>query len=148
MKKFILNIFILIAIGGVGALVALWVTHDEETKIFSAQKDSVKAFYSALYEGNWDEAASVCDTAAMDGYIENYRKIRDKAARSDSSILNLASSALAKADISFLEQNLTSDDSGNAVFRINVGKNLSKIKTADLKLLDGKWLITNITTQN
>ena len=51
-------------------------------------------------------------------------------------------------DISFLEQNLTADDSGNAVFRINVGKNLSKIKTADLKLLDGKWLITNITTQN
>lgn len=148
MKKFILDIFIIIAIGGVGALVALWVTHDEETKIFSAQKDSVKAFYSALSEGNWDEAASVCDTAAMEGYIENYRKIRDKAARSDSSILNLASSALAKADISFLEQNLTADDSGNAVFRINVGKNLSKIKTADLKLLDGKWLITNITTQN
>ncbi len=148
MKKFITNILIIIAVGCAGALVAWCVTHDEQTELFSEQETTLRTFFSALSQGDWATAGSVCDSTKMTGYIDNYREAWNSAKAKDTSVLNLAASELAKSEIFFIEQNMTSEESSNAVFTISLGEKFNKTRRAELKLQDGKWIITGIKAEN
>lgn len=69
MKKFILNILILIAVGAVGALVAYWITGAEREKFISRQEAFVEDFYRSLASGQWDEALESSASEKVDGYV-------------------------------------------------------------------------------
>ena len=86
MKKFITNILIIIAVGCAGALVAWCVTHDEQTELFSEQETTLRTFFSALSQGDWATAGSVCDSTKMTGYIDNYREAWNSAKAKDTSL--------------------------------------------------------------
>ena len=102
MRKFILNILLLIGIAGAGVLAAWLVRSCCGSKDGGlSPEETVKAFYSSLMAGDWEEAEDLsASTDDMKTYFLTFRQFWDKAQKTDSLSLSLASEMLSGADVS------------------------------------------------
>lgn len=147
MRKFILNILLLIGIAGLGVLAAWLVKNICGAKDSSglSPEDTVKAFYSSIIEGDWEGAQELCaPTDDMEIYLSTFRQFREKAARTDSLALSIASESLSGADMSLSEGRHETKDLFRTLFTITTDDGASKTKEVELKKEDGVWLVSRI----
>lgn len=145
MKKFILDIILLLGVAGIGVFAAFLVTGNKEQGL--TPQETVKTFYTALTEGNWDEAMQVCDSASagMKEYVAAFKSRFEKHHKQDSTTAGIASRILKKMEIIFGDGN-KNRDTYTACYTLKTG-NMDKEKKAVLRKIEGKWLITCITAQ-
>ena len=92
MKKFILNILLLIGIACLGVLVAWFVKNCGGQEAGPGPEETVRSFYSSLLQGDWEGAGDLCaGTDDMKSYCLNFRKFWENAHKTDSSALAAAS---------------------------------------------------------
>ena len=95
MKKFILNILLLVGIAGLGVLAAWLVKSGDKSAGKMSPEETVEAFYSALLAGKWDEAREFCaETGDMDEYCRKFMDCRERLQAEDSLSLAVASAIL------------------------------------------------------
>ena len=104
----------------------------------------VAAFSRAMAEGDWDEAAQLCDTVSMKGYISAYKDAWNYLQKQDSSVMMIASQMLSAASIEV--QKVEKEEGARAVFYTIETEGLHKERKAMVsKDEEGAWKVTAIT---
>ena len=107
----------------------------------------VTAFSRAMAEGDWDEAAQLCDTVSMKGYISAYKDAWNYLQKQDSSVMMIASQMLSAASIEV--QKVEKADGGRQVhYAIEVEGMRKERKANVMKDEEGAWKVTAITDAN
>ncbi len=114
-----------------------------ETKDAMTPEEVVEAFSRAVAAGDFDAARALCDTAGMNGYLNNYMKVMDSLQKKDSCALAIAAETLAGAEFEVI--GIGKDGDGRTVeYRLGVGGN-EKTKKATVRKEEGEWKVTAIT---
>ena len=145
MRKFILNIFILLGIAGLGVLAA-WIVKNSCAKHSGlSPEDTVKSFYTSLLSGEWDKARSLCaDTDDMESYCHTFRQFWEKSMKKDSVLLATAAGVLEESDMSLSDGRHEGKVTFSTLFTITTDSGASKTRIVQLKKEDGIWLVTMI----
>ena len=105
---------------------------------------TVEAFCRAVAGGDFAVAKSLCDTVAMNGYLERYAEAFDAQVRRDSGAVAIAAAELAKTV--FTVDDIVRDGENRHVhYTICAGEDMSKKKTATVKKIEGVWKVEEIT---
>lgn len=105
---------------------------------------AVAAFTRAMAAGDWNEAAELCDTVSMKGYISAYQEAWDYLHKQDSSVMMIASQMLSAASIEV--QKVEKEEGARAVFYTIETEGLRKERKAMVsKDEEGAWKVTAIT---
>lgn len=144
MKKFILNILILIGIAGIGVLAA-WFVRNCVGKDVATPEETVRTFYSSLFDGKWAEAEDLCvPSEGMRNYCLKFRQCWENFHRTDSSLLSDAAKILSDSEM-VLSGGQQGGKLFTALFTITTGSGASKTKKVELVKEEGEWLINRIT---
>lgn len=103
----------------------------------------VETFNKAIASGDFDKAAGLCDTVAMNAYLESYISAWKEMQEKDSSVLAIASSILSEAALTI--EGTEKTDAGRAVYYRIEAEGKSKRKMAALKKEEGEWRVETIT---
>lgn len=146
MRKFILNILLLVGIAGLGVLMAWFVKSCGKTEEGAlSPQDTVRAFYSSLLTGRWDEAAGLClQNDGMVTYCQTFRDFWEKARKTDSTSLHVASEILQEARMSLAESR-QKKNSFTTQFTIETENGDVRTKSVELVREDGVWRVCRIT---
>ena len=129
MKKFILNILLLVGIAGLGVLAAWLVKSGDKSAEKMSPEETVEAFYSALLAGKWDEAREFCtETGDMDELS-----------------LAVASAILSNAGMSFSESGRKGNGMYRTILDISAGEDIRKAREVLLEKEGGIWLVSRIS---
>lgn len=146
MKKFILNILILVGIAGIGVLAAWFVKSCDGKEPARSPEETVTAFYDSMFRGDWDEACEFCiPTAEMKRYSGIFRETWEKAFRTDSASLSGACAILSEANMSLSDIVRKGKSLMNAVLTIDSGTGQVKTRMVEFERRGGKWLISRIS---
>ena len=105
---------------------------------------TVEAFCRAVAGGDFATAKALCDTVAMNGYLERYAEALDAQVRRDSGAVAIAAAELAKTV--FTVDDIVRDGENRHVhYTICAGEGMSKKKTATVKKIEGVWKVEEIT---
>lgn len=116
-------------------------------------EQTVTAFNEAMAQGRFGDAAALCDTLLMDGYLKRYADRWDKAMKADSGTVAAAYSLLSgiSTDIVSVEK-----DGDERVVCYTVGipglygteNAAGKARRAILRKEEGEWRIKSVTAEN
>ena len=146
MRKFILNILVLIGIAGLGVLAAWFVRNCAGHDRGPSPEETVREFYLSLINGQWDNARSLCvPSEDMRTYCMKFRQFREAAHEADSSALSAAACILSEAG-TVLSGGLQ-EDGGlfTGLFTVTADGGISKTVKVELVKQRGVWLIGGIT---
>ena len=88
MRKFILNILVLVGIAGMGVLAAWIVRSSCGGEEVMSPEDTVRSFYSALLQGQWEKAGALCsDSEEMTAYCGKFWLAWDEAIKKEPALL-------------------------------------------------------------
>ncbi len=103
----------------------------------------VETFCRAVAAGDFDAAREVCDSAGMDGYMENYRKVMDSLEKRDSSALKIAASMLSGAEFEVVG---TEKDGEERIVKYRISaEGRTKTKQARVRKEEEGWRVAEIT---
>lgn len=146
MKKFILNILLLVGIAGFGVLAAWLVKSGNKSAEKMSPEETVEAFYSALLAGKWDEAREFCaETGDMDEYCRKFMDCRERLQVEDSLSLAVASDILSNAGMSFSESGRKGNGMYRTILDISAGEDIRKAREVLLEKEGGVWLVSRIS---
>jgi hypothetical protein len=115
-----------------------------ERKAEMGPEGTVEAFCRAVAGGDFATAKALCDTVAMNGYLERYAEALDAQVRRDSGAVAIAAAELAKTV--FTVDDIVRDGENRHVhYTICAGEGMSKKKTATVKKIEGVWKVEEIT---
>lgn len=105
---------------------------------------TLEAFYKSLCAGEFEQAESLCDPVAMEGYVSIFRSAWEE---NDDKIRAIASDILAEVtiEITDTEQN---GQNRTIFYKMTATDGQSKEKIAALKKEEGVWKITAITDRH
>lgn len=145
MKKFILNILLLIGIACLGVLVAWFVKNCGGQEAGPGPEETVRSFYSSLLQGDWEGAGDLCaGTDDMKSYCLNFRKFWENAHKTDSSALAAASGILSEAEMTLSEGQHKKKGIFTALLTITAEGGASRTKRVELIKEGGVWLVNRI----
>lgn len=106
-------------------------------------EQTVEAFCRAVAAGDMAQARSLCDTAEMDDYLQDWADKWAELERKDSNALKIASGILSNADINVLD---TGRDGEKRIVRYTIEVD-GKVKTrsAVVRKEEGAWRVESIT---
>ena len=134
---------IVTAAGCLGASVLLTGCGTEQEKKVLSPEETVEAFTRHIVSGEFDKARSLCDTVMMKDYIDDWMQAWERLEQKDSSVLAIASSFLAGADI-HIERSEKSDTGRNIYYRIEA-EGQSRKRIAKVRKEEGEWRVETIT---
>ncbi len=135
-------IYSIIGLLAIAVLVFVFSGKDSKKSELSAE-DTVKVFHSLIAKGEYDKAYELCDSLAMNGYIENYRNTVNDLQKEDSSAVAIAASMLADAKFELIESK--KDGEVRVVkYTLETDGNI-KTKIARIETEEGEWKIKAIT---
>lgn len=114
----------------------------------TAPEQVVSAFNEALIQGRFGDAASLCDTLLMDGYLKRYEAGWKRAAKMNGRLTSAAQSALAdiRTEIVSVEKD---GDKRVVCYKVGIpGSTHAKVKKAVLGKEEGEWRIKSVTEEN
>ena len=114
------------------------------TDVALGPEETVEAFYRAVAGNNLEKAMSLCDTAAMKGYIRQYAQAWDMMAEKDSGATAIAAASLANAEFTVVDMT-REGDKRMVTYTIATGKDMNKKKTAVVRKEEGVWKVEKIT---
>lgn len=116
----------------------------KEETVNLGPEETVEAFCRAVAGGEFEKAKTLCDTVAMNGYIERYSEALTMQARKDSGAVAIAAAELAKTV--FTVDDIVRDGENRHVhYTICAGEGMNKKKTATVKRTEGVWKVEEIT---
>ena len=106
--------------------------------------ETIEAFYHSLCAGDFSEAACLCDSLSMNGYIDGFRKAWEAA---DSTISVMASDILSEMDlvVTYIEKN---GQSRTIFYKLTSQDGQSKEKVATLRKEERAWKVEGITDRH
>ena len=107
-------------------------------------EETVEAFCRAVAGGEFDKAKMLCDTVAMNGYIERYAAELAAQARRDSGAVAIAAAELAKA-VFTVDDIVRDGESRQVYYTLSAGDGMDRKKTATVKKTEGVWKVEEIT---
>lgn len=107
-------------------------------------EETVEAFCRAVAGGEFEKAKTLCDTVAMNGYIERYSEALTMQARKDSGAVAIATAELAKSEFA-IDDVVRNGESRQVHYTIATGDGMNKKKTATVKRTEGVWKVEEIT---
>lgn len=134
-----------IAIGALAASIILTKGCSDKTVMEPAEV--VEAFTKAVATGRFEDAAALCDTSSMSGYIGTYRKVLNKRAVSDSTATAIAASILGNLEVTVNEVS-KSKGTRTVFYTIADTYGHTKEKIATIKNVEGEWKVTEIRDRN
>lgn len=106
-------------------------------------EQTVEAFCRAVASGDMSQAQSLCDTVAMEGYLQKWAEKWAALERKDSSALKIASGILSNAGIK-VQKTERDGDKRVIIYTLEVdGK--TKTRSAVVRKEEGAWRVENIT---
>lgn len=106
-------------------------------------EQTVEAFCRAVASGDMSQAQSLCDTVAMEGYLQEWTEKWATLERKDSSALKIASGILSNAGIK-VQKTERDGDKRVIIYTLEVdGK--TKTRSAVVRKEEGAWRVENIT---
>ncbi len=133
--KFLKYIFISLAL-----LATVSCTGKKETLTPEAVAE---AFARSVAAGDFEAAKSLCDTASMNIYLENYREAMNSLQKEDSCALAIASSMLAGAEF---EVTGTEKNGEERIIEYRISaEGFDRTRKATVKKEEGEWKVTAIT---
>ena len=103
-------------------------------------EDCVQAFYKALCAGDFTTAESLCDSAAMEEYIDGVRSVWTNA---DSTVLAIACDILSEVTVEITD--IEKDGQNRTIsYKLTSSEGEGKEKTATLRKEEGEWRIEQI----
>ena len=96
---------------------------------------TVEAFCRAVAGGDFAAAKALCDTVAMNGYLERYAEALDAQVRRDSGAVAIAAAELAKT-VFTVDDIVRDGESRHVHYTICAGEGMSKKKTATVKKIE------------
>jgi len=107
-------------------------------------KETLEAFYMALFSGDFNEAESLCGTSGMKACIEKYKNVW---AQADSTVISIVPAILSEAAIEITDIVKNAQDR-TVFYKLTSadGKTLEKIAT--LRNDERGWEITEITDRH
>ena len=107
-------------------------------------EETVEAFCRAVAGGEFEAAAALCDTAAIQDYIGRYAQAWKMQAKKDSSATAIAAATLSEAEFVF-DKTIRDGDTRTVSYTISSGEKMTKRKTATVKKVEGVWKVEKIT---
>ncbi|MBO5419989.1 MAG: DUF4878 domain-containing protein [Bacteroidales bacterium] len=142
-RMFIIRAAVVCAIALVVVLViALRGNSSSQTKA-DGPAQVVEAFNRAITAGDFEKAASLCDTISMKNYLESYKEAWQVINMEDSTVLAIASEILTGAVLN-IEEVLNEDGKKLVVYTLEADGH-SKTRQARLKKEEGEWRIEAVT---
>lgn len=143
MKKFILNIIILICIAGTGVLAAWFVKGCCGSPM--SPQETVQSFYSCLFRGDWNGIRNLSiPSAEMKTYCEKFRAFREKAMKADSLTLTAATEILSNARMTFSEDRHDGRNLFSTLVTITTDTGSARARKVEMKKEGGRWLVARI----
>ena len=105
---------------------------------------TVEAFCRAVAGGDFAAAKALCDTVAMNWYLERYAEALDAQVHRDSGAVAIAAAELAKT-VFTVDDIVRDGESRHVHYTICAGEGMSKKKTATVKKIEGVWKVEEIT---
>lgn len=116
----------------------------EDNQIQLGPEETVEAFCRAIAAGGFEEAATLCDTISMAGYIDSYKAQWEKMMKADSSATMIAAGMLSSAEMTFTGS--SKDGSRRTMtYVITTETGLKKEKSATVKKEEEGWKVESIT---
>lgn len=142
MKNILKNRFIGgITLGAVAALAFLAGGCKEKQDM--GPEEVVTAFNKAMAAGDFRTARSLCDTVAMEDYLNNYIGVWEILQFQDSSALAIASTLLSEAE--FRIDKVAKEDEARAVYYTLEGNGVLLRRKAIVRKERGEWRVEQIT---
>lgn len=116
---------------------------NKDSKGEMSPEEVVETFNRAITSGDFDKAAGLCDTVAMNAYLESYINAWNEMQEKDSSVLAIASSILSEAALTI--EGTEKTDTGRTVYYRIEAEGKSKRKMAALRKEEGEWRVETIT---
>lgn len=116
-------------------------------------EQTVTAFNEAMAQGRFGDAAALCDTLLMDGYLKRYADRWDKAMKADSGTAAAASSLLSGISTDIVSVEKDGDDRV-VCYTVGIpgldepGNSARKARKAIVRKEEGEWKIKSVTTEN
>lgn len=149
MRKFILNILLLVGIAGAGVLAAWLVKSGDRTEDTAlSPEDTVKAFYSALLAGDWEKAGDFCvENREMEAYCRSFMDFWNRSEAEDSLMLATASGILSEAEMTVSGGGYDGRKTYSADFRITTDGGAGRTRFVELRKVRGVWLLDRIAAE-
>lgn len=124
------------------SLLAMGCQQSGETKL--GPDETLETFYRNLCSGDFEQAASLCDMARMEEFVNGFRSEWEK---NDSAIRAIASDILADVsiDITDTEQ---SGQNRTIFYKLTTTDGQNKEKIATMRKEEGEWKVTAITDRH
>lgn len=106
-------------------------------------EDTVEAFFRATASGDMETARTLCDTAAMKVYLDNWTAAWEELEKQDSSALRIAAGILSES--SFAVVKTEKDGERRAVTYTLESEENTKTRKAVLKKEEGEWRVEEVT---
>jgi len=103
----------------------------------------VESFCRLMAAGRIDQAKVLCDTAAMQTYLDTYMARWEELQQKDSTVLGIASEILSGSSFSVINVDKTED--GKAVTYSLEAYGEKKTRKATVRKEEGEWKVTDIT---
>lgn len=104
---------------------------------------ALEAFYKAVTAGDWTAVEAVCDEAAMEAYIEEYKTMWEKLQEEDGNALGIASTILEGMEIK--TDRTERWEEGRMIYYTLEAGEFSKERKAYVKKEEGEWKVMEIT---
>lgn len=106
-------------------------------------EEVVNAFTMAVATGDFETAASLCDTCSMKDYIDSCQDTWNRLSQEDSSALSIAAAIL--SEMEFKVEDIDKEKERTSVTYTLEGHGNKKTKTAFVKKEEGEWKVTGLT---
>lgn len=140
-----MNILVLVGIAGMGVLAAWIVRSSCGGEEVMSPEDTVRSFYSALLQGQWEKAGALCsDSEEMTAYCGKFRQAWDEAMKKEPALLEAASGILSEAAMLLTESRRPAKDRFSAVLTITTDSGRSRTREVQLEKEGETWLVTSV----
>ena len=114
----------------------------EKTALMSPE-ETVEAFCRAVTGGDMARAGELCDTEAMEVYLEAWNATWEQLEKKDSSALRIAAGILSEAEFS-IDRSEKDGDKRTVTYTLKT-EGQSKSRMAILKKEEGEWKVEGLT---